>query len=264
MPALDIIPQLYYDVLGRIIPGSVAIWLWILAVNGHLAVLLGDPYAGNKSLSGSILVLVATWLISAYVIGHLLSPISSIIHSKILARYFPSFFNVLQGAVSAGTKSYPPAVRKFYANEAAELFGRDSARQEAPSAAQYRQATYIWYDLVRLRSDSSSSRLGKMRAEYRMLEGLYTAFALTVPIQVCWWLIVGGTFRVELLIVSIGGSILSCWSAIRLFQTFQRAVINEYYLTSALVGSVGAGAISRPANAGTDGQEFRETPSRSG
>lgn len=263
MPALDIIPQLYYDILGRIIPGTVVIWLWVLAVNGNLAVLLSDPYTDSKTLSGSLLVLVATWLIAAYVMGHLLSPISGMFHTRILARYFPSYFNVLQAAVSSSAKGYPPAIRRFFADEAAMLFGKDSVKQEVPSAAQYRQATYIWYDLVRLRSESSSSRLGKMRAEYRMLEGLYTAFALTVPIQVCWWLIVGGAFRVELLIVSVGGFILSCWSAVRLFQTFQRAVINEYYLTGTPVRSATANGEPQAESHTETDQELRETSSTS-
>ena len=232
MPALDIIPQLYYDILGRIIPGAVAIWLWVLAANGQLAALLLHPYSGSQTLSGSLLVLLATWSIAAYVIGHLLSPISAMIHTRILARYLPSYFNILQDAVSVSAKGYPPSIRSFFADEAANLYGKDTVSRGVPSAAQYRQATYIWYDLVRLRSVSSGSRLGKMRAEYRMLEGLYVAFALTVPIQVCWWLIVGGDFSLELLAASLCGFILSCWSAVRLFQTFQRAVINEYYLTS--------------------------------
>ena len=104
-----------------------------------------------------------------------------------------------------------------------------------PTGAQYRQATYIWYDLVQLSSEPSNSRLGKMRAEYRMLEGLYTAFALTLPIYLGWWVSTRGAVKTELLLIATAGFVLSCWSAVRLFQTFQRSVINEYYLTRAIL-----------------------------
>ena len=226
MEITKVIPEVFYDVLGRLVPGIAAIWIWSIAAGTTFAAFVTNVYAGSTTLSQSVVVLVATLLLAAYLIGHIIGPISSFFHSRILPYLFPSYFAVLADAARYdGKRGYPPAARAFFQNQIHRLFG-----ETTPTPNQYRQATYLWYDSVRMDSESAAVLLGKMRAEYRMLEGLYVVLVIAIPINLTYWLITGHGPDLSLLCLVAGGFVVVSWSAARTFRTFQRAVINQFYL----------------------------------
>jgi hypothetical protein len=221
-----VIPEVSYDVLGRMVPGIAAIWVWSIAAGTTFAALVVNVYAGSTTLSQSVIVLVATLLLAAYLIGHIISPISGFFHSRILPYLFPSYFAVLADAAGYdGKGAYPSAARAFFQKEIHRLFG-----ETTPTQSQYRQATYLWYDSVRMDSDSAAAKLGKMRAEYGMLEGLYVVLVIAIPINLTYWFVTERRLDLVLLGLAAGGFVVVAWSAARTFRTFQRAVINQYYL----------------------------------
>ena len=71
MEITKVIPEVFYDVLGRLVPGIAAIWIWSIAAGTTFAAFVTNVYAGSTTLSQSVVVLVATLLLAAYLIGHI-------------------------------------------------------------------------------------------------------------------------------------------------------------------------------------------------
>ena len=233
MEISKMIPEIYYDLLGRIIPGTIAVWTWPRALGIDAMSALVGMYGGKTSptvLSESALVLAITILLAGYLIGHFISPISSFVHSKILPKLFPAYFRVLYDAVTNKRNPYPPAVRDFLNEEVLRMF---DVHAEKATPSEYRRATYLWYDWIRLTDPTAGTRLAKMRAEYRMLEALYVVFGGTLILHAVPTLLLPYRSRLavdwELVIVSLAALIIAVWSAVRLFRTYQWAVVNHYY-----------------------------------
>ncbi len=226
-----LIPELFYDIFGRIIPGLVALALWSYAFNFDIAQSVFFFSQGFSALQGSTLFLGLGLLTVAYAIGHLVSPISAWSHSKLLPAISPSNFSVLKEAASKGKNAYPGRIALFFLAETTALFG--NADRE-PSAAEYRRITFLWYDWIRLRDPSAGTRLAKMRAEYRMLEGLYVVFGVTALFalmasifKLIGWTVEPPSMRFDMACVTC--FLVAAWAASRLFRTYQFSVINHYY-----------------------------------
>src|SRR5574342_1023520 len=112
MELSKMIPEIYYDLLGRVIPGGVAIASWSFALGIDWVNAIVSIYSSSKALSESIIVLAFTILLIIYLIGYIISPISNFMHSKVLAKIFPSFFNVLKSASAIGPGQYPSGPRQ--------------------------------------------------------------------------------------------------------------------------------------------------------
>jgi hypothetical protein len=226
-----VIPEIYYDLIGRLVPGIIALVLWPNAMNLDMVGMVFSLYAGSSVLSKSVLIFGLTILAIAYAIGHLVSPISATAHSRLLPRLFPSNFRVLKDAAERGKNPYPHKISIFFNNEASAVFGNGDRQ---PSASEYRRVTFLWYDWVRLKNPSAGTRLAKMRAEYRMLEGLYVVFGATLLLcSVVFLLKWSGRDahppHVAFVIANVIALLISTWAAARMFQTFQFSVINHYY-----------------------------------
>ena len=239
-----IIPEIFYDVIGRVVPGLIAVWAWTYAFGTNPAKLSDHMFSASKAFSESVFVQASSILFVAYLIGHLISPISSLMHTYVLASFFPRYFSVLHDAVSSGHNPYPSRTQKLLTLEVVKLFGQSDRKV---SEAQYRRATYLWYDWIRLANPAAGARLAKMRAEYRMLEGLYVVLVIAILIYpISRWSIpatssaVSWTFVIGIAV----GLTLAAWGAARLFRTFQWAVMNHYYQLRSS-GALGA-EISEP------------------
>ena len=66
MDAIKLIPQLFYDVISRVIPGVVALVLVASALGSDLGALVAGPFAGSPSLQQSALFLGVGVLGAAY------------------------------------------------------------------------------------------------------------------------------------------------------------------------------------------------------
>ncbi|KWB61814.1 hypothetical protein [Burkholderia ubonensis] len=78
MDSLKVIPQVFFDLIGRVVPGAVGSVTWLLLTGttweSWLSVALGKSLATDSSVV-AILVFLAT----AYVTGQLLSPVAKLI-----------------------------------------------------------------------------------------------------------------------------------------------------------------------------------------
>ena len=226
----QLIPEIFYDVIGRMVPGLLALFLLSVASGVDVVRATNSFYASNSALEESSIVIVGTLLGLEYVVGQLLGALGNMAHSKVLPHVFRQSYSVLYNAVRAGENPYPASVQKFLDSETAHMF-QGSAESATPLRC--RQVTYLWYDRLRKSDGVAGVKLEKMRAEYKMLEGLYMAFALALVSHVLAGSssVLGHMAAIDWRVVAAlaGGFALCVWASARLFQTFQWSVINQYY-----------------------------------
>jgi hypothetical protein len=74
MDSLKLIPQVFFDLIGRVVPGAIGIVAYLLLTNStwssFLSRIMGPSFAGDKSQ----LVTAIVFLCASYVVGQLLSP----------------------------------------------------------------------------------------------------------------------------------------------------------------------------------------------
>jgi hypothetical protein len=90
MDGLKIVPQLFYDLIARVIPGSVAILAIASAVKGK------TDWTLFKVIPESILTSVMILLTTGYVIGHLIVPLSDYLKKKMSHIDFRSSFHLME------------------------------------------------------------------------------------------------------------------------------------------------------------------------
>lgn len=82
MDALKHIPQIFFDAIGRVVPGAVAFALWIVGVPnaaGYWRSFLQGAQGLSSTGEPSSAVALATLMLASYVVGHLLSPLTKLI-----------------------------------------------------------------------------------------------------------------------------------------------------------------------------------------
>jgi hypothetical protein len=226
MDVLKLIPQLFFDLISRVIPGSIAIVLISIAADIKLGKATTDFSEGVRTLQDSALVLGLGFLIAAYLFGQIISPISDLIETRIVRRLFRAKCQVLKDAISSDSE-YPPAVRNLLIRE----MGVETEDANSVKARQYSQAVFLWYDWLRVNNPDAGDRVAKMRAEYRMHS--QNAVALFISLAVHLTTIIAcphkGNFKIAFIVVVVLASLASLWANARAYQTFQRAVIHLFY-----------------------------------
>jgi len=254
MDGFKVIPQIFYDLMARIIPGVIAILAFTSAAGATLDQVAAKLFQNAPKLSQSSFVLATTFLLVAYLIGHLLSPFIGLLIEvyKFTTRYektkdwrlLSKSYSLLERAWSKVFPSFPQALEKTR-DELCTLYLRDrinSLVQEAVYGAgppgqdtkldirHYCDALYIWYDWLRIRKPDLGERLTKLRAEYHMLEGITHVLLIAFVIH-----FVACAFSKTTLSMYLAGSyffgfILSGRAAAKQCWTFQWSTINHYLL----------------------------------
>lgn len=224
---LKLIPEIFYDLLVRLTPGLVFLSLIAISLGGSPGDIVEAFVKGSVALRGSTFVAVSVLVVAGFVAGHLIAGVSDVVRTKILERIFPKNYSVLEDALGTGLGGYPPAVQEALKKEVQKLYG-----DEAPAETrQVRRALHLWQDAL-LRGDKEiETRVRKVRAEQRMLEGVFVAstaaliaygvrVSLDAGARPVHWLLLGG------LAVTAA---LSAWRSARLYRDYSWAVINHFY-----------------------------------
>jgi len=232
----QLLQELVYDTIDRFIPGIVSLVVWSICAGSNLGSIADWLFRGSIALKQSAFIQSATLLSFAYVTGHLISPVGSFFHSRILAVVFVREFDLLRQIIAEPDGPHPRSIGMFYRAELLREYGNDLAKL---SASQGRQHVYRCYDLIRLMDPTIGSRLAKMRAQYRMLEGIYVAFGAAILITLFSYFV--GSKGPEQTVVLLFGTLvlllISLWATVRFFLTYQWAVINEYFLLKEKAGA---------------------------
>ena len=235
MDAIKLIPQLFYDVISRVIPGVVALVLVASALGSDLGALVAGPFAGSPSLQQSALFLGVGVLGAAYIAGQMIAPVSDFYERYIVGALVPRRFWLLPGALGPDSR-YPEGMQLFLLRE---LGLGDENRQLA--GERFRVALFVWYDWLRVWQVPAGARVEKIRAEYRMFGGVAVAAFTATAAHVGRALLVTGSVHPLFVAGGLLVFVFSSWGMARTYRTFERSVVNQYYVSRVEAVSFGAG-----------------------
>jgi hypothetical protein len=222
---LKLVPQLFYDLISRVIPGFVALAVLAAAVDLKLGKLATDFWDGAKAMQDSALFLGFGFLLAAYLVGHILSPISDFLEKHIAERLFPAYYRVLKNAVS-GHSDYSPSMQSFFLKELGLEKGDDP---EKVPLGRYRKTVFVWFDWLRINNPDAGARAAKIRAEYRMHSQNAVVFILALLMNLISTYVSRSSLKFDFLIVMATVGLASIWATARTYQSFQFAVLQQFY-----------------------------------
>lgn len=238
MKVAELIPQFFYDLIARLLPGGILLVGLNFAVQADVFAVLLTPFAHIRPLSESFLFLFALTISAAYLVGHLLGPLSRILQHKIVPSIRPlsGSFHVLRSAIMDDNGAYAFDLQSFLAKE---LGYASLAAARQAKEVRYTPAVYIWADWLRLLEPGVGARLVKLRAEYRMHAQL--AVALILVLLTHWGAVITGATQPSWLLSGIGAAVvvLSIRNVASSFRNFQWSVLNHLYAEKAIGGTRG-------------------------
>ncbi len=224
MDALKLIPQLYYDLIARVLPGAMMLILLAASTDLTRGKLASDFWGSLIVVQGSALSLGFGFIAAAYLAGQIISPISDFIEDNVVKRLFPVHFQVLK--ISLLNKSaYPPDMRKMW------LQGLGIEKEEDVSQItplQYERMVYVWYDWLRINFPDVGANAVKIRAECRMHSQNAVVCAITLMVHLWWGCTQQGQIKYELIGIAAIAGFLSLWACARTYRIFQLAVIQPF------------------------------------
>jgi hypothetical protein len=201
MDALKAIPQLFFDVFARIIPGLVA--LVVLHGNGImrwdrvLSLLAGEQLRDSNAFGFAVLAA----LTGAFVIGHLLSPIAK--------------------ALEAAATFYSEIFREGL---------NDAFKDSAFKPRKGVEIDWVKYDWLRVKKPDAGALAVRIRAEYTMYFSLSAVFLAAV---------LGPDFNsihfvIPWRFVFVAAALVLMMRAHQTKQTFAKSVVNLYTVSPGL------------------------------
>lgn len=225
MDLLKLIPQLFYDLISRVVPGALAIAIMPAAANVSIGGLLTGTLPHASPLRQSNLFLGLVFFVAAYFIGHLTSPLSDLLHKTLIRKLFPHHFKVLSEAISPGS-NYGEKIRQFLASE---LGPQKEGEADSILRGRLDTAIFVWQDWLRITSSEAGVRAAKVRAEYRM----HAQNAVVLIVGLIWHLSLVAARSLDpnaaLIVFALAGTAASMCAAARTYQNFQTMVINQYF-----------------------------------
>jgi len=237
MDALKLIPQLFYDVISRVIPGVVTLILVASALGTNFGVLVTGPFGGAPALRDSALFLGVGVIGASYIAGQMLAPLSDFYERYVVTALLPRSFWFMPAALGPDSH-YPEAMQLFLLSE---LGLGDENRKLA--GERFRVALFVWYDWLRVWQVQAGARVEKIRSEYRMFGGVAVAAFAATAAHALRGLLLPDTLQP--LFLAMGGLlfVFSSWGMARTYRTFERSVVNQYYVSriEALKAPLGLG-----------------------
>jgi len=242
MEVSKIVPQLFYDVIARGVPGGALIAGTSFAL-GDSASIRDIVMVGFSGSNTSISVTLSFYIVLmfySYILGHIISPVGDwIVEQKIIKLKFDTYFQVLRDSVDPNKSKFPGKIQR-YLREEVGIFEDDIKSGDEHSNDKFTSLLFIWSDWLRFKSADAGSRIVKLRAEYRMLLGLSVVGVYTVALHlVCLVFVEAVSLNIVLIISGILLSWLGFLGYCKGYRTFQYSVINNYYAEKEIEGDTG-------------------------
>jgi hypothetical protein len=247
MELSKLIPQLFFDVIARMMPGSAVLVGWAIAGEWKLSEILLVPFGSGSGLDTSAIFFVFVFLGASYVVGHLLGPLSQPLESSI-NWLFRKKLSLVTDLIAHRSELYPLPICEFFSSFAHVHLGgsQEEAVAEEPeepmapeenavtpvaTEVQYHTSLiYIWLDWLRLKEPDMGARLVKIRAEVKMQSQLAVASLSVVLFHFLSILLSESVpLNVTLIVASFAASLLAMTNYHRLFRIFQLSIINHCY-----------------------------------
>ena len=221
---LNLIPQVFYDFIARVIPGFVVIATWYLAILGpNKAIDTITTISSKSSQSLFNFWSFSVVIVLSYMLGFVLDELRSLtfgrIKKKYLKRMRPEY--IRRCIVEDGK------IRKCFGKSALKIKSRDLPPFHAI------------HDHLRLRSQSEAYRLLKLRAEARLCDVLFTGLSPLPAINILFWhrdsqLLMLDRIVLELVLI---GAMIAFWRASDKLQQFYRTgTLRSWLFSSFPVG----------------------------
>lgn len=221
MEALKLIPQIYHDILARIVPGSAAFFCISFAMSKKMGAILNSLFDGSDALQKSSFSLILALIVLAYIFGHITGLFSDQLEN-LIRKIFPKFFKVLAEIIN-GESHYSQKIENFIKEEVGFSEEKDYSKSKI------NKNLFIWYDWLRIHAPEAGSRVAKLRAEYRMLSGMAVVMLASFIIHILFNLIMSFKFHIFFACSTISLFLLFSWANARLYRLFQWAIINQYF-----------------------------------
>jgi len=230
MDFLKLIPQLFYDLISKVLPGGYALLGITFALDSNVGFLIRDPFISITALSESAFFIGLFLFTLSYLLGQLIAPISNFYERKFVWSFVPEAYKVTAEKILKSDTTYTPAMRQFVRDEL-EI---DEKIILSQSTSIYNELLYksifVWYDWLRVWYPDAGARSAKVRAEYRMHGALASSSILILFIHfIASWLY-QFPYNSILITSTLSITILSTWGLVRTFRTFQWTVMNQYYV----------------------------------
>lgn len=157
----DLVPQVFYDFIGRVMPGAV------IMITGYLLVFGPDRAVKIVSRTSAKPSLLNLWsflllALAAYVVGIVMGQIWIITFGKIRSK---SRKEAAQQCMKLGVTQY---------NKVKKALGKSELALNLTELPDF----FIMLDHLRVCSSTESSRLLKLRAEKRLCQGLFVELGI--------------------------------------------------------------------------------------
>jgi hypothetical protein len=166
---LNIIPQVFYDFIARLIPGTILIWSSFLVYYGYsLSIVLFKNNLGKAWNTYFILIIVTLFV--AYIISIILSGIVIFITDKLGWSKFAFFISIKKN----NTEWREIGLPKHTLNAMQILKTKYSSEEnDLPSPS-------FIYDYLRLKAPNIGAMLVKLRAECHMCKVLIIGWSILI------------------------------------------------------------------------------------
>lgn len=245
MEVSKIVPQFFYDVIARGVPGGALIAATSFSLGDKASiqdiVMYGfDGKIEDVSPTISFLILLAFY---SYALGHLIAPIGDRISKlKIVDDHFKSELHVLRHAIDPKKSKFPKRVREYLEKEVG-ISKNGILNEDESKVVEYTSVLFIWSDWLRLKSADAGARIVKLRAEYRLfiglcVVGLYSAFFHILSYLYLMYIEKPISFNIVLVLGGLVASCLGLYGYCKAYSVFQYSVINNYYAGRGIEGDI--------------------------
>ncbi len=234
MDVQKLIPQFYYDLISRVLPGGTALIGLSKALGGTPGSTLANLFEGATALQASAPFLALTFFILSYLLGQLIAPLSYLFEVAIADRIFGRTARVL-GSLSRNKANCPPRVARFILTE----IGYDCEAAVAEDLDKFHTTEiFILFDWLQMNRSDVGTRLAKHRAEYRMFGGICIAaiMSMTLHVAAATFELAGVTEIRVGVTVPLFVSLLSLCGMERMKYIFQWEVLHHYYVAKGRPG----------------------------
>lgn len=204
---LSLVPQVFYDLIARVIPGFVLIMMWYLTILGpNKAIDTIITISSEPGQSVFSFWSFAMLVILSYVLGFVLDELRSLTFGRIRRQSLKrKRRKYVESCIAHDSK-----IRKCFGGPALEL-----ENQDLPPL-------HTIHDHLRLHSQSEAYRLLKLRAEARLSEVIFTGFSPLPLINILFWykdskLLMLDRMVLELVLII---AMIAFWRASNRFQKF--------------------------------------------
>jgi len=202
---LSLIPQVFFDLIARVIPGCVVVITWYLTILGPNKALNTIITASSKQNIFNFWSF-ALLIILSYILGLILNELWSLtfkrIKDKILKGKKKKY---IESCISENNK-----IRKCFGESELRL-----THEDLPSL-------HVIHDHLRLFSDSEAYRLLKLRAEARLCEALFTGLLPLPIINILFWYNYSRLFMMDRFFIELTAivAIIVFWRKSNRFEKF--------------------------------------------